>query len=88
VINAQMPITQSLSVIADPNNPINPALHIAVGGSPTAGLMAGSLSLYAELLTARVDKEILSWPPMTIHGEFGTTLDIPFLLFKNKFGHD
>jgi hypothetical protein len=85
VVDARLPLTQTFSVVDNPNHPGEPAVQIGLDGHLYADVMRGSISLYAELLTERVDKEIVHWPGIHVDEDLGKTITIPLHILRTQF---
>ena len=82
VVRAHMPINESFALENDGGTP---TFVLDMGGHLTADLMSGALSIYADLLLDRVDKEIVHWSGIPLDQHFGTTLKLPLPLMNAAF---
>ena len=85
VVTANLPIQQTLAVVQDPGNPYNPAVQIGFDAHLDGNLMAGSISVYAEALWKRVDKEIVHWAGVHLDETVSQTFTIPLRVFNTQF---
>jgi hypothetical protein len=85
VITARLPVSQTLSVAVNPAAPTNPQVEVNFNAHLDADIMAGSISVYAEALTERADKQIVSWPGAKWTEDHNKTFAIPLNMFNTQF---
>jgi hypothetical protein len=83
VITARMPITNALSIGAA-GSP-NPQVEVTLTASIDADIMAGRISVYAEALTERAEKDIVQWAGAKWQDFTSKTFAIPLNLFNTQF---